>query len=617
MKKLYILLTLVFLGGNLISKNLYVNSTTGNDINNGSINNPYKTITKALSQAIANDSILVAPGSYSKISGEVFPLKMKSGVKLIGTGYAVNTIIDAINADTSVIICSANNSKTEIRGFIIQHGIVNGNTDFPFDEATGAGVRFIDTDSTLFEANWVRNNKVKGYQGTLTGFSTEGGGAQGGGIFVESQCWPTIRNCIISNNLAYGGPGRGYGGGFSGDPTHGGRAKGGGISAASGFIINNTFYGNIAEGGPGGVTNSGSSNNLGNGGEGRGGAFYGNGSNAKVQNCIFYKNSALGGKPGSRSQFGSGDYGAAYTFGGFKTNLFFENNASTAEQTGFVGNDSIIGIDPLLHSSSNYHLQATSIAINRGSNTYAPLNDFDGAVRASNPTIGAFEMGNQTPSTFFKNINIQLGNNVFTNTSVNMNISQVGSTVGKYILVHYFSSGRTGVLPSVKASPYYWSISTNADSLYGIITFDWTNLLNANLDTASLKLFHRSGPNANWILVNNSIRNGKTISAEIFSFSEFAFGSDNGQPIGINQSNHSNENVLVYPNPAINEINLKVNGKLNNASYYILDLQGRIVLTETQMKNEEEQIKFNLPKGLYLLHFMNNNTINYQRLTIQ
>lgn len=65
---------------------VYVNSQSGQD-STGAGNaeaTPYKTITYALNQAQQGTVIQLAPGTYSKDSGEQFPLEIKQGVTLRG-----------------------------------------------------------------------------------------------------------------------------------------------------------------------------------------------------------------------------------------------------------------------------------------------------------------------------------------------------------------------------------------------------------------------------------------------------------------------------------------------------------------------------------------------------
>ncbi|HEY5996947.1 MAG TPA: DUF1565 domain-containing protein [Candidatus Deferrimicrobiaceae bacterium] len=61
-----------------------VDAATGNDNTGNGTTIPYKTITKALSVAVAGDNVTVAPGTYNSALGETFPIVIPAGVKLIG-----------------------------------------------------------------------------------------------------------------------------------------------------------------------------------------------------------------------------------------------------------------------------------------------------------------------------------------------------------------------------------------------------------------------------------------------------------------------------------------------------------------------------------------------------
>ena len=65
--------------------NLYVDAAHGSDeASAGSSDNPYKTITYALSAATTGDIVKVRPGIYDTELGERFPISMKAGVDLEG-----------------------------------------------------------------------------------------------------------------------------------------------------------------------------------------------------------------------------------------------------------------------------------------------------------------------------------------------------------------------------------------------------------------------------------------------------------------------------------------------------------------------------------------------------
>jgi len=67
-----------------MAQTLYVNPATGSDSAAGSQSAPFKTITKALTQAQSDTTIQLTAGNYNAAGGEVFPLQVPSGVKVVG-----------------------------------------------------------------------------------------------------------------------------------------------------------------------------------------------------------------------------------------------------------------------------------------------------------------------------------------------------------------------------------------------------------------------------------------------------------------------------------------------------------------------------------------------------
>lgn len=63
---------------------IYVSSEIGRDSANGSERQPLRTVTRALEIAPPNTVIVLAPGRYTRESGEVFPLQLKPGVTVQG-----------------------------------------------------------------------------------------------------------------------------------------------------------------------------------------------------------------------------------------------------------------------------------------------------------------------------------------------------------------------------------------------------------------------------------------------------------------------------------------------------------------------------------------------------
>src|SRR5579883_919633 len=66
------------------SATIFVNPTAGNDGGNGTQSSPFKTITRALQSAQAGTTIQLAAGTYNVAGGETFPIKVPSGVTIVG-----------------------------------------------------------------------------------------------------------------------------------------------------------------------------------------------------------------------------------------------------------------------------------------------------------------------------------------------------------------------------------------------------------------------------------------------------------------------------------------------------------------------------------------------------
>lgn len=68
----------------MLQQQLYVNPAFGDDQQPGTADEPLRTITAALKQALADSTIYLAPGEYTRKSGELFPLIIPAGVTLEG-----------------------------------------------------------------------------------------------------------------------------------------------------------------------------------------------------------------------------------------------------------------------------------------------------------------------------------------------------------------------------------------------------------------------------------------------------------------------------------------------------------------------------------------------------
>lgn len=90
---------------------LWVDCDLGNDSMNDCSDplNPCRTITHALDSAIPGDVIFVAPGFCQDTDGEVFPLNLKEGVTIEGSGYSYpsngGTVVQSIESNPYLFKC--------------------------------------------------------------------------------------------------------------------------------------------------------------------------------------------------------------------------------------------------------------------------------------------------------------------------------------------------------------------------------------------------------------------------------------------------------------------------------------------------------------------------------
>ncbi|RLC48584.1 MAG: hypothetical protein DRH70_00725 [Candidatus Coatesbacteria bacterium] len=175
----------------------YVNSTIGDDTNNGSRSAPWKTISHALANIGSASqgqpaTLLIASGNYSaSANGETFPLEVKSYVTMVGMGPE-STVLDAGLSAAHVILVQDAQSVT-IERMALTQGAATG--DWP--DACGGGICAINSEIT------VRDCKIYGNSATVSG--KHGAGA---GIYLYGDCSPLIDNCqFVLNTASAGGAG--------------------------------------------------------------------------------------------------------------------------------------------------------------------------------------------------------------------------------------------------------------------------------------------------------------------------------------------------------------------------------------------------------------------------
>ncbi|WP_017652087.1 DUF1565 domain-containing protein [Fortiea contorta] len=224
---------------------VYVNPATGADTANAgaSANTPYKTITFALSKAQPGTLIQLAPGNYSKESGETFPLLLKPGVTLQGdesnkgqgiliTGggyytsktFARQDITILAENGTAIAGLTVTNPNQRGTGVWVESSnpIIKNNT---FTNSVREGVFVTGTGNPKIENNIFVQNKgngvsvAKSAQGEIrknlfqdTGFGLAIGGTSTpliveneivqnqDGLFISETAKPVLRKNVIQNN---------------------------------------------------------------------------------------------------------------------------------------------------------------------------------------------------------------------------------------------------------------------------------------------------------------------------------------------------------------------------------------------------------------------------------
>ena len=161
---------------------IYVNPITGKDGTDAGVTQvtPYKTITYALSQAKANTIIQLAPGSYIKDNGEVFPLDVKQGVTLRGD--------EATKGQTTVIIGSGSFISPTIAG---QNVTILAENDSRISGVT------VTNPNSRGTAVWVESTNPTIENNTFSNSKREG-------VFVTGTGAPKIQNNVFTKNDANG-----------------------------------------------------------------------------------------------------------------------------------------------------------------------------------------------------------------------------------------------------------------------------------------------------------------------------------------------------------------------------------------------------------------------------
>ncbi|MEQ1746214.1 MAG: HYR domain-containing protein [Saprospiraceae bacterium] len=352
----------------------YVNAAASSGGNGTSWANAYQSLQLALTAASSGHEIWVAEGTYSNGS-----FVMKNGVEILG-GFP-NTgnpglgdrdwmaHVTTLSGGTNVIhnnftVGSPLTGTAVLDGFTITGGAGGANGGGMFNQYASPTVKnCVFSENSALQGAGMYNLFASP---TVTNciFSEnicDGPGLQYGAGMANEFSSPTVTNCLFSNNVA----------GISGSGMHNGENS-------DPLVLNCTFSGNTS--------------NIGSAIYNR----YAN-SNPTIKNCIIWGND-----------------------GGIINNGASSTVTYSIVQGGFAGTGNL-NVDPLFVSSTDFHLQACSPAIDAGTDAGAPGDDLDGNARpfdaapnvAGNYDMGAYEYQQAlpAPTATCQNITVQLDAN--------------------------------------------------------------------------------------------------------------------------------------------------------------------------------------------------------------
>jgi hypothetical protein len=220
------------------------------------------TIQDGLNDALAEDTVLVLPGTYTGADNRDLDFLGKNIVLVSQSGFGA-TAIDCQDAGRGFLFHGPEDTTAVVRGFTITGGAAED----------GAGALCQDGSSPRFDACFFYDNRAQN---------------QGGGFCCIGSS-PVIENCIFESNTA--------------DDTGGSKGRGGGMACVSYSyprIENTVFLDNVARATGGGLyTNYGpvrcggctfAGNNILNVGYDGAGAYLSHSDNAVFTYCTFLEN---------------------------------------------------------------------------------------------------------------------------------------------------------------------------------------------------------------------------------------------------------------------------------------------------------------------------------------
>lgn len=147
---------LIFTFSLIFSADYYVSLSGNNFSGDGTEENPFKSITRAINVFVqssnTNAMIYVDEGTYSySTSGDLFPINIPSNVNIIGADREL-TIIDALRSGRAITF--VNSSTSSLNKVTVTGGDTTVN---PANPATGAGIYISNSSPSFIEVDVIGN----------------------------------------------------------------------------------------------------------------------------------------------------------------------------------------------------------------------------------------------------------------------------------------------------------------------------------------------------------------------------------------------------------------------------------------------------------------------------
>jgi parallel beta-helix repeat protein len=389
MRKMVSILLLVVMPSIVSAAAYYVDGTSGNDSNHGSLTTPFKTINRGATELHPGDSLYIRAGVYPESLRNVIPSGSSWSAPVIVSAYSGETVIlrPPVGAYRVLHFDGVGTQFISVEGLILD----GANVGYDVAKITYSN----NTDNHAHHIR-IKNCEVKN-SGTGQGVLVTGGGNSGNnefigldvhnngntelthGLYIASSN-NIVENCRVHDNAGYGIQLYGSRGTVNNNAVRRNRVYNNGANKG----VQTDKAGIIVSGGNGNIVH----NNL----------VYGHKSGIRVDynvtNTKVYNNTVYG-----RDSFSGGIYvGKSSTGAMVSNNLVFQtypgNEIDNFGSSTIISNN-LEGVDPKWTNAGNgdFHLQPNSPAIDAGA-FCGILEDFEGnPIPSGNaPDIGAYEV---------------------------------------------------------------------------------------------------------------------------------------------------------------------------------------------------------------------------------